>query len=59
MSKQSKNKIICGFHVFKYALWQKTENWKCRESTESLLNKKHPFLTVIITRKLLKSHFVT
>ena len=45
-SKSSKNKIFCGFLVFKNVLWQKTKTQKCQESTESFLNqKKHPVLT--------------
>ena len=50
-------KIFRGFRVFEFALWQETETWKCRESTESFLNeKKNLLLTVAITRKLLKSY---
>ena len=41
-SKSSNNKIIRGFRIFEYALWQKTKTRKCRKSTESFLNENAP-----------------
>ena len=35
-------KILHGFRVLKYALWQKTKYRNCRKSAESFLNKKVP-----------------
>ena len=35
-------KILHGFQVLKYALWQKTKYRNCRKSAESFLNKKVP-----------------
>ena len=32
-------KILWGFRVFRYALWQKTKTWKRRKSTESFLTE--------------------
>ena len=41
--------IFCGFHVFEYALWQKTKTQKCWKSTESFLNKKKaPSVTLLL-----------
>ena len=41
-SKNVLMKIFRGFRVFEYALWQKAKTRKCRKSTESFLNWKHP-----------------
>ena len=50
-------KIFRAFRVFEHAMWQKTKTQKYRKSTGSFLNKRtHSVLTVIIPRKLLKSH---
>ena len=37
-SKNSVIKIVRGFRVFEYALWQETETQKCRKSTKGVLN---------------------
>ena len=55
-SKNEVMKIFRGFCVFEYALCEKVKNGKCRKLPESILDKKHQLLTVVITRKLLKSH---
>ena len=45
-SKSSKNKIFCGFFVFKNVLWQKNENPEMPGINRKLSkSKKHPVLT--------------
>ena len=45
-SESSKNKIFCGFHVFKYVLWKETETWKSGNQNRKLSkSRKHPVLT--------------
>ena len=56
-SKHELIKIFRGFRIFKYALWQKNENPEMPEINRKLSKlKKHPLLTVIITKKLLRNY---